>query len=30
MIARTLFKEEHEIFRNSVRKFMEREIVPPP
>jgi acyl-CoA dehydrogenase len=28
MIARTLFKEEHEIFRNSVRKFMEREIVP--
>jgi alkylation response protein AidB-like acyl-CoA dehydrogenase len=28
MIARTLFTEEHEMFRNSVRKFVEREIVP--
>lgn len=28
MIARKLFKEEHHIFRNSVRKFMEREIAP--
>lgn len=28
MIERTLFREEHEIFRRSVRKFMEREIVP--
>jgi len=28
MIERTLFREEHHIFRNSVRKFMEREIVP--
>lgn len=28
MIKRTLFREEHEIFRNSVRKFMEREIAP--
>ena len=27
MFKRTLFKEEHEIFRDSVR-FMEREIVP--
>lgn len=28
MIERTLFREEHEIFRESVRKFVEREIVP--
>lgn len=28
MIERTLFKEEHNIFRASVRKFMEREIAP--
>jgi len=28
MIERTLFREEHHIFRNSVRKFMEREIAP--
>ncbi len=28
MIARSLFHEEHEIFRGSVRKFVEREIVP--
>lgn len=28
MIERTLFREEHEIFRRSVRKFMEREVVP--
>ena len=28
MIARTLFAEEHEIFRASVRKFLEREIAP--
>jgi acyl-CoA dehydrogenase len=28
MIARSLFREEHEIFRSSVRKFVEREIVP--
>src|SRR5260370_33023671 len=28
MIARTLFREEHEIVRSSVRKFVEREIVP--
>ncbi len=28
MIARSLFREEHEIFRRSVRKFVEREIVP--
>lgn len=28
MIERTLFREEHEIFRRSVRKFMEREIEP--
>ena len=27
MIARTLFSEEHEIFRQSVRRFME-ELVP--
>ena len=28
MIERSLFKEEHEIFRESVRRFVEREIVP--
>ena len=28
MIERSLFSEEHNIFRNSVRKFVEREIVP--
>ena len=28
MIERTLFREEHNIFRESVRKFVEREIVP--
>lgn len=28
MIARRLFSEEHEIFRDSVRRFVEREIVP--
>ena len=28
MIPRTLFSEEHEIFRASVRKFLEREIAP--
>ncbi len=28
MIERTLFSEEHEIFRNSVRKFIEKEIAP--
>lgn len=28
MIERSLFREEHEIFRESVRKFVEREIVP--
>ena len=28
MIARNLFSDEHEIFRASVRKFMEREIAP--
>ena len=28
MIERTLFREEHKIFRNTVRKFIEREIVP--
>jgi alkylation response protein AidB-like acyl-CoA dehydrogenase len=28
MIARSIFREEHEIFRQSVRKFVEREIVP--
>ena len=28
MIERTLFREEHDIFRASVRKFVEREIVP--
>lgn len=28
MIERRLFREEHEIFRNSVRRFIETEIVP--
>ncbi|MEC7763517.1 MAG: acyl-CoA dehydrogenase family protein [Pseudomonadota bacterium] len=28
MIRRNLFREEHEIFRESVRKFVEKEIVP--
>jgi len=28
MIARRLFSQEHEIFRDSVRRFVEREIVP--
>lgn len=28
MIERTLFKEEHNIFRESVRRFMEKEVVP--
>jgi enoyl-CoA hydratase/carnithine racemase len=28
MIERALFREEHDIFRASVRKFVEREIVP--
>ncbi len=28
MIERTLFREEHNIFRESVRRFMQREIVP--
>jgi alkylation response protein AidB-like acyl-CoA dehydrogenase len=28
MIPRTLFRDEHEIFRESVRKFVEKEIVP--
>src|SRR6202048_1597588 len=28
MIERTLFREEHNIFRASARRFMEREIVP--
>jgi acyl-CoA dehydrogenase len=28
MIERTLFSEEHEIFRNSVRRFMENELAP--
>ena len=28
MIERNLFREEHDIFRASVRKFVEREIVP--
>src|SRR5690606_29642925 len=28
MIARTLFTEEHEIFRQAVRRFMEKEIAP--
>ncbi|MEX0407299.1 acyl-CoA dehydrogenase family protein [Aquibium sp. LZ166] len=28
MIPRTLFSEEHEMFRSSVRRFVEREVVP--
>ncbi|MGE0575049.1 MAG: acyl-CoA dehydrogenase family protein [Reyranella sp.] len=28
MIERSLFREEHRIFRESVRRFVEREIVP--
>lgn len=28
MIPRTLYSEDHEIFRGSVRKFMEKEVVP--
>jgi acyl-CoA dehydrogenase len=28
MIERTLFREEHNIFRESVRRFMEREVIP--
>ena len=28
MIERTLFREEHNIFRKSIRRFVEREIVP--
>jgi len=28
MIERTLFSEEHEMFRDSVRRFMERELAP--
>ena len=28
MVERTLFREEHNIFRESVRRFVEREIVP--
>ena len=28
MIGRTLFSEEHEVFRDSVRRFVERELVP--
>ncbi|BCH23462.1 acyl-CoA dehydrogenase [Mesorhizobium sp. L-8-10] len=28
MIERTLFREEHEMFRHSVRKFVDKEIVP--
>ncbi|PSJ57768.1 acyl-CoA dehydrogenase family protein [Kumtagia ephedrae] len=28
MIPRTLFRDEHEMFRESVRKFVEKEIVP--
>lgn len=28
MIERTLFREEHQMFRESVRKFVEKEIVP--
>jgi len=28
MIERTLFRQEHEMFRESVRKFVEKEIVP--
>src|SRR5216684_3579312 len=28
MIARTLFSEEHEIFRSAVRRFIDTEMVP--
>ena len=28
MIERTIFREEHHIFRETVRRFIEREIVP--
>ena len=28
MIPRTLFSPEHETFRDSVRRFMEQEVVP--
>jgi alkylation response protein AidB-like acyl-CoA dehydrogenase len=28
MLPRTLFSEEHEMFRESVRRFVEKEIVP--
>jgi alkylation response protein AidB-like acyl-CoA dehydrogenase len=28
MLKRSLFNDEHEMFRDSVRKFIEREIVP--
>src|SRR2546430_9017713 len=28
MIERTIFREEHEIFRDTVRRFVDREIVP--
>ena len=28
MIERTIFREEHEIFRQTVRRFVDREIVP--
>ena len=28
MIERTIFSEEHDIFRQTVRRFVEREIVP--
>src|SRR2546430_16448061 len=28
MIERTIFREEHNIFRESVRRFVDREIVP--
>src|SRR3981189_1945639 len=28
MIERTIFREEHHIFRKSVRRFVDREIVP--
>src|SRR5258708_37535073 len=28
MIERTIFREEHHIFRESVRRFVDREIVP--
>ena len=28
MIARTLFAEEHQMFRESARRFMEQEVAP--